>query len=141
MASYSSVTFTTTVFEYAANATTGAAPVRTIAVPVFTMAVGADGTLYAGTNDQPGRSPTRYGTIYVVPPGATSPTRTITLPAPGTLPVGSLAVDAAGELFVGGSDLNGNQSIQVFAPGASGNATPIRIITNPGNMYQLAVAE
>jgi hypothetical protein len=141
VASYSSVTFTTAVFEYAANATTGAAPVRTIAVPAPTMAVGSDGTVYAGTNDQPGRNPTRYGTIYIVPPGGTSPTRTITLPAPGTLPVEALAVDAAGELFVGGSDLNGNFSIQVFAPGASGNATPIRIITNPGNMYQLAVAE
>jgi hypothetical protein len=144
VAQYSTVTFATTVFEYAANAPNGAAPVRTIAVPAaFGLAISADGTLFAGDN-QSGRGVDKTGMIYVVPPGATSPARTITLPSPGLLPVEALAVDAAGELFVGGSDANGNQTVQVFAPGASGAATPIRTISNPvsaGTVYGLAVAE
>jgi len=140
VANYSSTAFTTAVAEYAADAPNHAPPVRTITIPgdQGVLAAAADGTLFASAPNLPGRGPT---SIYVVAPGATSPTRTITIPDSG---VASMAVDSAGELFVAVNDRSGNSSVRVFAPGASGNATPIRTILNPvpyGTIYVLAVSE
>ena len=140
---YSTPTTMSTISEYAPNAPNGAAPVRTITLGGV-LAVAADGTLYAGGGSRPGPGPLAMGQILVVPPGATSPARTITLPDLALVPVSGLAVDSAGELFVAGTDASGNNYVKVFAPGASGNATPIRTILNVapnGPIYAMAVFE
>ena len=67
--------------------------------------------------------------------GATSPLATISGPATGLLAPQGLAVDSAGNIYVGSFDstkLVG--SILVFAPGSTGNVTPVRIISGPNTL-------
>ena len=125
------------VDEYAANAVTGATPIRSISfggAEVARLAVAPDGTLYAATaTSQPPDYAVITETIQVVPPGQTGPARSITggFASRGIDPVAGLAVDSAGELYVA-VDLDPTGSkINVYAPGASGNATPVRSIADP----------
>jgi hypothetical protein len=127
--------FSGQVLEYAAGAADGAAPIRTIAAPAGdyfeALAVAADGTLYAAL-DVPNDA-TGHGTysIDAFAPGATSPSRTL---GPfGTDSIAGLACDRGGELYVAfNPNVAGAQArIDVYAPGATGNAVPVRTIPNP----------
>jgi hypothetical protein len=122
------------VYEYAADATGRAAPIRTITLPALgKITVGPDGTLYvAGTTLVGGQSET--ATIYVVLPGQTSYTRTIgpfVNETTAVNPVGGLAVDRDNELYVGLNASPGGTSVNVYAPGANGNAAPVRTLLSP----------
>ncbi len=123
----------TAVYEYAANATSFDAPIRTITLPADAgpLAVGPDGTLYV-VGDQQIRDGSLSSTIYVVPPGQTSPARSIGPFAGSTdFPVTALAVDSAGELYVATNAPSGGSAVSVYAAGASGNAAPVRTLVNP----------
>jgi hypothetical protein len=68
--------------------------------------------------------------------GAVTPVATLNVPA--GMAIGSIATDATGDLYVGG--LLGSQFvIEVYAPGASGSALPIRTIELNFGAYSLAV--
>ena len=89
------------------------------------VAVDAQGYTYVADTQPP--------VIVVFSPHATGnarPARTLTLPTNGT--PRSLAVDAAGNLIVAALGYKGQgNAILTFAPGASGQATPIRAIAGP----------
>lgn len=74
------------------------------------------------------------GSVTVYPPGSNgdvAPARTITGPSTGLIHPAALAVDTAGEVFVG--QFIGNPlapGVLVFAAGASGDVSPIRTITH-----------
>lgn len=70
--------------------------------------------------------------------GSVTPAATITGPL-GFSPHG-LAIDSAGNLYVG-YDQAGSTKILEYAPGASGFATPIRIISGPDTDLQAAGAD
>jgi hypothetical protein len=69
--------------------------------------------------------------------GAVQPESIMTLPPELFLPE-SIAVDDYGKIYVAGRTASANSEIVVFAPGASGAATPLRIMVggpvNPGAM-------
>ena len=95
------------------------------------LAVAADGTIYAA-RDVPNYTtgPGTYS-IDAFAPGATSPSRTL---GPfGTDSIAGLACDRGGELYVAfNPTVAGAQTrVDVFAPGATGNAIPVRTIPNP----------
>jgi sugar lactone lactonase YvrE len=113
---------------YPVAATGAATPLATIAgnntliaQPFFDV-VDAKGTLYVSNQSQnPGSQTAGYVTEYDAAnqSGNVSPSRTIT----GLHNPEGLGLDSAGNLYVAVVD-----AIDVFAPGASGNATPIRVI-------------
>ena len=124
------------VDRYAANSSGVATPIGSISTGQLQpgpIAIGADGTLYVvewtGFPE--------ISTIQEFAPGAATPARTLGPFAPGTT-VPAIAVDPQNELYVAlsvyggqfGSTLTGN-TIAVYAPGASGVATPIRTLLNP----------
>jgi len=126
------------VYEYAANATSYGPPIRTITVPQSPaqLAVGPDGTVYAVGDQQNADGSSLTSTVYVIPPGQTSSTRSIgpfTDSGSGSrpFPIRSLAVDSANELYVAIGWSSGASEVDVFAPGASGNAEPVRTLLNP----------
>jgi hypothetical protein len=116
---------------YSPTATDGAAPVRALTFATGGMApslpvVAPDGTLYvalfaSGPNGHFSMS------IAAIPPGGSSPTRTI-----GPLvdsQVTAVACDSAGELYVAAfSPATQRAKIDVYAPDASGSAIPLRSI-------------
>jgi hypothetical protein len=123
--------------EYAPGASSGAAPVRTIGAPsgafFGALAVAPNATLYAVyivPNYSTGRS---TETIYAFAPGSTTPSRALG-PFTNDL-IAGIAVDRAGELYVGSNDCcrySGSRSrVDVYAPNANGNATPLRTLPNP----------
>jgi len=133
---YVSSSFPNEVAVYSATTTTGTAtPMRTIATASLPgpMSLGPDGMLYVVERATGAQSPS---TIEVFAPGASSPARVLG-PFSGDMPVVSVALDNQNELYVAQAqaDVNdqptGPGSITVFAPGASGSATPIRILQNP----------
>jgi hypothetical protein len=79
-------------------------------------------------------------TVYVYPPNSNKPNRTLTLTCPDgscSPQVGALAVDAHGYLYVGYNWVVQSEHchcalyfsvVWIFAPGATGNATPIQTI-------------
>lgn len=122
--------------QYAAGAADGAAPVRTITAPDVSffggIAVAPDGVLYAIFVVPDYSMGTTTQSVNAYPPGSTTPARTIG-PFKG-VNVGALAVDKGGELYVA---LNAvryagvTSRVDVYAPDASGNASPVRTLTNP----------
>lgn len=100
------------------------------------VAIGPDGDLYL-VGGVGGNS------IQVFPPGdleATAPIRTLLIPKSFDSPVYAMALDPSGYLYVGVFDLNAVKEghILVFAPGASGNAPPVREIRVPELVTSLA---
>jgi hypothetical protein len=121
------------VLEYAAGAADGAAPIRSVQAPAGdtfeAIAVAADGTLYA-TLDVPNYATGRETySIYAYGPGATSPSRQLGPFA--TDSIAGLACDKGGELYVAFNSGTQGSRIDVYAPGANGNAVPVRTIPNP----------
>jgi hypothetical protein len=76
--------------------------------------------------------------IYVYPAGFTSATPGLVITPPVNEYMDGLALDSAGNLYVSGELVSGTGAgrIDVYAPGASGNATPLRTIT--GSATKLA---
>ena len=89
------------------------------------LAVDNAGNLYVSATVV--TAPPFLNEIQVYAPGAATPTYSLTSL---TSQASSIAVDATGAVYA----LNGN-NISVFAPGATGNAAPIRIIA--GSLTQL----
>jgi hypothetical protein len=92
------------------------------------IALSPDGTIYVAI--------TIWSSVYGISTnfvdafvsGGTSAAREI-----GPFPnrIGALAVDDAGELFVGISAPDSITKVKVFAPNATGSATPLRVLQNP----------
>lgn len=97
------------------------------------VAVDASGNLYVGIDTNTG------GEVLVFASGATSPSKTITLPNPGnpnSNQIQSMTIDSLGNLYVAGSTAAGTSgvtssvaSIFVYAPGATGTTAPLRTIS------------
>ncbi|HEX3463059.1 MAG TPA: hypothetical protein VHS78_03265 [Candidatus Elarobacter sp.] len=122
------------VDEFPANSVSLAAPIRSIGVgghyAISWLAAGTDGTVYAGalTSDDGIR---RLDTVFATGPGQTSPSRSIGPFDESTDAIGALAVDSAGELYVGLYDrTTGSSKVNVYGPNANGQATPVRTILN-----------
>jgi hypothetical protein len=121
--------------EFPADATSLSSPIRSATVPgsiaISALAAASDGTVYALTvTTNPDY--TRSDTVWVIGPGQTSPSRSIGPFNESTDVVGPLAVDSADELYVAlFNPSTGATKVNVYAPGASGTAAPIRTILNP----------
>jgi hypothetical protein len=104
-------------------------PSTTLSVAMQTsfqaLAVDNAGNLYVSATVV--TAPPFLNEIQVYAPGATTPTYSLTSL---TSQASSIAVDATGAVYA----LNGN-NISVFAPGATGNAAPVRLIA--GSLTQL----
>ncbi len=112
---------------YPVAATGAATPLATIVgantqlLQPYFDAVDSSGTLYVSNAGNPGTQTAGYVTEYAATDqsGNVAPTRTIT----GLHNPEGLAIDSSGNLYVAVVD-----AIDVFAPDASGPATPIRVI-------------
>jgi hypothetical protein len=127
-----------TVFVYAADANGSAEPIRTIVltnvVPFVTdMVADAAGNLYLAALL---RNPDQW-TVAIYSPtasGPSTPARTIYFGPDGLAWVYGVGVDSKGDIFANicsGCD-EGASTIEEFAPGASGAATPINTINLTG---------
>jgi hypothetical protein len=120
------------------------APLRTITPSVLANAVacggidvGADGTVAVKCFDT-----TQAADIYVFAPGASgsaTPSRTITGSATTFHPYnvsnpngGYVVIGTDGTIVASDYDTSGNTAILAFAPGANGNAAPVRRIAGAG---------
>lgn len=120
------------ILVFAAGANGNIAPVRQIngsLVPIGTalgIAVDSSGTVYIA-ND--GVTPENILEFSSAANGNVAPTRTLAGAATTLGGVLGLAIDSANNLYVGSTG-NGSATagVAVFAQGANGNATPIRVI-------------
>ncbi len=127
---------------YAPGASGSAAPVKSLtysgvssltADTAQAIAVAPDGTVYVEAELTYNRTDATFGVLAFSASSfgtAAAPVRTITI---GSNAAG-LAVDRAGEIFVGFG-----WQVSVYAPGASGNAAPVRVIMAPGTTTQYRV--
>ena len=114
-----------------------------IDMPAETSAFGRSSPLIYAANDFPA---TASITEYPLDAnGDTSPVATISGPDTGLLfGVAGLSVDSAGNLYAATSDVNGSpNAIVVYAPGANGDAAPLRTLTaaSHGGVWSVATAE
>lgn len=137
-----------TVDEYTANQSGAVTPTATISMGSQTVptavAGDASGNLYVGVSSNNGAN--SVGEILVFADAATTPSRTITLAAPATgymYWVSSMTTDSMGNLYVaafGSPLLTGLTvsyvSILVYAPGATGAASPLRTISGAATMLK-----
>ena len=142
---YSADSANYTVDMYTANQSGAVSTSATIAISSADLptaiAGDASGNLYVGVDTNTG------GQVLVFASGATTVSRTITLPNPGnpnSNQVVSMTTDSLGNLYVAGSSVatttgvtSSVASIFVFAPGATGSAAPLRTIS--GSATTLAV--
>jgi hypothetical protein len=131
------------IFDPSANG--DVAPIRRITGPttglsgLSALAVDTDGTIYVSSAAE------SKITIYDASAnGDVAPLRTIKGNKTGLGVPDGLALDSAGNLYVlntGGIPVN--RTITVYSPGANGNASPIRTLTNiqiaGGNLLDIAV--
>jgi hypothetical protein len=121
------------ILELPVNGQGSVTPTATIYSPkktaVFTaVTVDQAGNIYAGAVDY-SASTTPPDEILVYAPGAATPTRILTGLLPLYQPIESLGVDAFGDVYVfAGLDQGLYNMINVYAPNASGAATPVRVI-------------
>jgi hypothetical protein len=122
------------VTVYAAGASGNVAPIRMITgtktglANPFGVAVDAKGYVYVSNFSRTG------GSVVTFRPGANgnaAPVRTIVGSNTGLWAAAGIAIDAQGYVYVAG--LGGPSSVcgivEVFAPGASGNVAPVRVIS------------
>lgn len=106
------------------------APVRSFAMRAWpgAIALAPDGTMYVAISIPNAAYVAFTNFVEAIPPGGTSVAREI-----GPFPnrIGALAVDGAGELFVGINGPDSVTKVKVFAPNATGSATPLRVLQNP----------
>lgn len=127
------------VFVYPPDSTGQATPSRTIEPNIWgacALAVDANGLLYVGFN--PGAGTTQMIAVYsATASGAGNPLRTLAVT--GVAVILDMAVDAAGNIYVAGYRVNGDNAIAIYSSQASG-AVPSRTITFPNsNVYGVAV--
>jgi hypothetical protein len=144
--------FMGSVTVYAPGASGDAHPLRTIAGfstglknGPESLAVDGAGNVYASESldvsaiNAPGAKTIYSDSLLVFPPGAdgdANPIRTIKGSATRMDGIRGLALDKAGNLYVAntGERINGREvgmRVTVYAPGADGNAAPIRTIEGP----------
>ncbi|HEV2578688.1 MAG TPA: hypothetical protein VGU25_15895 [Acidobacteriaceae bacterium] len=134
---YSADSANYTVDMYTANqsgavSTSATIPISSADLPTA-IAGDAAGNLYVGVDTNTG------GQVLAFASGATTVSRTITLPNPGnpdSNQVVSMTTDSLGNLYVAGSSVattsgvtSSVASIFVFSPGATGSAAPLRTIS------------
>ena len=112
---------------FASNASGASTPVSKLALPssfiAQAMTIDPAGEIYvAGIQ---GQSPSEILVYAAGSTGAAAPVRTIMTGQPTADPVGAMAVDSSGDLYVA-DNLKG--TVNNFAPGADGPSTPIRTI-------------
>jgi hypothetical protein len=118
---------------YPAAATCNCNPIRTIATGSRSndaIAVSGDGIAYVLSKDPSGGAVTidAYAPLNNGP----SPSRSIgpIAPSRGT-PTGGITVDSDGKVYVNFRDARNHSSVDVYAPNASGGASPLNSITTP----------
>jgi hypothetical protein len=106
------------------------------------IAVGPTGTIYVANSNEGG---TDRVTVYTAgSSGNATPIQTISGSNTGLSDILGIALDAAGDIYVSSSAQNGPgaQSVNVFAPAATGNVATLRTIsgalTGISHPYQLA---
>lgn len=114
-----------TVNVFPPNWTTGTMPIRTIAgftgVP-DNIAIDSSDNLFVSDGDSD---------VYVVAPGATTPTTTI---SPDSLigPISGIAIDSTDQLYVASTFFGATGQIDVMPASSSGSTSPTRSITGLG---------
>ncbi len=145
---YSADSANYTVDEYTASQSGAVTPTATLSTGSQNLptaiAGDASGDLYVSVNTNNGTN--SVGDILVFTGAATTPSRTITLPAPGTgymYQVSSMTTDSMNNLYVAASGaplltgLTGSfVAIFVYAPGATGTASPLRTISGAATMLK-----
>ena len=140
----------TCVIGYSANSSGSVSPTVSLTFPapegqVPVLATDASGYVYIATNSAPQAMESE---VLVFAPGANGPATPVrTLLISGLIEDSVFAVDGAGAIYVATANVTTNattHSILVFAPGADGNAAPIRTIAvgdgaNPRGCSELAV--
>ncbi len=120
------------VDEYATSgAGLTSAPVQSFALRANpgAVAVAPDGTVYVAIAVPNSDNPNVFtGFVEAFVPGGTSAAREI---GPFPNQVAALAVDSAGELFVGINAPDNVTKVKVYAANANGSATPLRVLQNP----------
>lgn len=135
---------TPSVTVYAAGATGNVAPIAAITGPRTGLnapgqvAVDARGTVFVANGGTPGSD---VGSVTIYAPGANgnvAPSRTIAGPATGLYQPHGIAVDGNGRIYASNScrapiaciqQPHHDDTIVVFAPGASGNVAPVATIS------------
>jgi hypothetical protein len=127
--------------ELPANGQGNVTPTATLTPPAGTtitsLAVDQSGNLYVGAEfdiDTPPTITANYEVLVYAAgaTGAATPLRTLTIQPNNLSYLYSIAVDATGQIYTVGLDngaTNGFNAINVYAPNASGAATPIRQIS------------
>jgi hypothetical protein len=116
----------------------GSTPIRAFTVQgtITSMVVASDGTLYVGVETPASGGGTATGSVYAFAPVPSGTAGTMTAPSrsigPFTEIVGALATDDANQLYVALNPRGaGGTKVDVFAPQASGQAAPLRVLQNP----------
>jgi len=132
------------VYVYPPSPSGTAVPTRTInltsATSAYAMALDASGLLYVATQQESSVSP--LVNVYAAnASGTATPLRTVQLT--DFDPIWGLAVDDAGDIYISGavsatSTLGSTYAIAVYAPTASGAATPARSILSSNAVYGVA---
>jgi hypothetical protein len=106
------------------------APARSIAMRAQpgAIALSPDGTIYVAITIPSAVYGVSTNFVDAFAAGGTSVAREI---GPFPNQIGALAVDSAGELFVGINAPDSVTKVKVFAPNATGSATPLRVLQNP----------
>ena len=134
----------TGVTVYAPGASGDVAPIRTLSAPGLQaaegVAIGKNGDVFVSACPSCGSSGGGQVAVYHFPAGATQSDSSIAGADTGLTNPGSLTFDADQNLVVGNSF---GGIVETFAPGASGDATPIRSFTpSPAtNLQAIAFAD
>jgi 6-phosphogluconolactonase (cycloisomerase 2 family) len=98
------------------------------------VAVGSTGIIYVASSNWAG---TDRVTVYAAgASGNATPIQTISGSNTGLSDIYGIALDAAGDIYVASAAQNGPgaQSVNVFAPGATGNVAPMRTISGAATL-------
>jgi hypothetical protein len=125
------------VLVFAPTANGSVAPLRTITLSGTTHFIALDsaGNIYVATAPLTGPLPATIQEFAAGANGNATPIRTITIPIDPITVAGfpeGLAVDPNGDIvYATYTSIDGSDTIEVFSPGQSGNATPVRTISGP----------
>lgn len=124
---------------YAPGASGAAAPVRTISGPGTGLSNPRAICFDARGNLVVANSGNNSVTVFsATSSGNASPTAVISGSSTQLANPQSVAVSPSGEIYVANAGGPGGSTIAAFAPGAAGNATPIRVLNASGSVSQFA---